>query len=562
MRTRTATVWNPSRDNRDVTDPITPESFVGERIRSRFVVERMIGHGPLSTAFRASDELLQRRVTVKLFHPQHPDDVAVVESQLELATAVARLSHPNIVTVIDRGEHDGMPFVVLEHVRGENFQERIDRFAPLPVAEVVGYGADLARALAYAHAQGVVHGNLRPGNVLISEDREVKVVDFGGGSYLATLTGTDPYLAPERRLHDGPSIALAPAEDIYALGVLLFAALTETEPRGEIDPGALQMLRPDASPRLAAVVARAMAPSVEDRHSSMHELASDLAAVRPAGGARTVRPDALDLADLAPWERDGRALAAAEQTMVSEQGAAARGEADDDQRTLHGVPPAPPERREREPVYRSRRELRARLLVWSMVVVPLAALVLVGVLIAGERARSQRTAPRQDRTLTGTPIQQQIVGAHSYDPYGDKTEHEELVHFIHDGKPDTDRFANSSWKTEGYKQQQMGKPGVGVWVRLARPVQATQLDLQTALVGWGYTVYGASGEAPAQLAQWHQVSGPSYALNKPVHLDTHGQRYDTYLIWVTRLDLDTADPSATSFRARIGEVAILAPPAA
>jgi eukaryotic-like serine/threonine-protein kinase len=164
-----------------VTERLTPDQLLGERIAGRFIVERQIGSGPLSSAFRARDERLHRRVTVKLFHPQHPDDIGVVDAQLELAKSVARLSHPNIATVIDRGEHEGMPFIVLEYVRGENLQERIDRYAPLRVAEVVELGQSIARALTYAHAHGVAHGNLRPENVLISEEREVKLVDFGGG---------------------------------------------------------------------------------------------------------------------------------------------------------------------------------------------------------------------------------------------------------------------------------------------------------------------------------------------------------------------------------------------
>src|SRR5690606_39140479 len=150
----------PARRSRRMADErvpieVSPERLIGERIAGRFVVERLIGSGELSTAFRAHDDRLHRRVTVKLFHPRHRDDVQVVESQLAAARAVARLSHEHIAMLIDRGEHDGMPLVVLEYVRGENLQERIDRFAPLAVAEVVSYGLQLARALAYAHGHGV-----------------------------------------------------------------------------------------------------------------------------------------------------------------------------------------------------------------------------------------------------------------------------------------------------------------------------------------------------------------------------------------------------------------------
>lgn len=525
---------------------LEPESFIGERISGRFVVDRLIGSGPLSAAFRATDQLLQRRVTVKIFSPDHPDDVAVMDSQLELATAVARLTHPNIVTVIDRGEHEGMPFVVLEYVRGENLQERLERFAPLSVAEVVGYGIDIARALAYAHAQGVVHGNLRPGNILISEEREVKLVDFGGGSYIASLTGSDPYLPPERRAHDGPVLELSPAEDIFALGTLLFVALTEHSPAAGIEGAALQMLRPDASPRLAAAVSRAMAEVVEDRHASMHELAADLSAARPSTSNEQVRPDA----GLAPWEVDDTVVDEMSRQATTTVAAIAVHEHE----RPHGLT-------ERQRDRGRRRVLRHRTFGAAIIALPLAGLVLVGVMLAGEHGRSSQPAADVRGGIDGPTYPVPVTRAGSFDPQGTppRQEHEELAGNVHDGD------AATTWNTETYQQQSFrsaGKEGVGIWVRLGSPVAATRLDMELPRddQGWPFTVYAANG-APARLEDWTKVSNPSHAeQGRHVRLDTGEERYDTYMVWMTALSLDpSSDLDKQPFRNRIGEITVRAP---
>ncbi|MCW2949778.1 MAG: serine/threonine protein kinase, partial [Thermoleophilia bacterium] len=419
---------------------LEPEQLVGQRIADRFVVERLIGHGPLSTAFRAHDDRLHRRVTVKLFHPRHQDDVAVVESQLEVASQVARLAHEHIALVIDRGEHDGMPIVVLEFVRGENLHERIERFAPLAVAEVVGYGLQIARALTYAHGQGVVHGNLRPENVLLTEDRDVKLVDFGGGSYVAQLVG-DPYAAPELREVDAGAPSEA-SDDIYALGAVLFTALSEHTPPPGLGAADVQAVRPDVSPRLAAAIATALATDPHERHSSMRGFAAELAAAQSALGGAT--PAAAGVA--AGGDGASDAMFGATQSLPVTTGArpprrhrgsgAASGVGDTATATMQRV------RRPARTRYAG--ETRARLLAWSMVLVPIAALVIVGLMIAGERGTDQigRTTPQSSngpvRLVTPAAVA-------TYDPPpGDGVERDDRLSQINDGDPDT------SWQTEGY----------------------------------------------------------------------------------------------------------------
>lgn len=520
-----------------LTGNVEPERLIGERIAGRFVVERLIGTGELSTAFRAYDDRLHRRVTVKLFHPRHRDDVHVVEAQLAAARAVARLSHEHVAMVIDRGEHDGRPLVVLEHVRGENLQERIERFAPLASGEVVTYALQIARALAYAHGHGVIHGNLRPGNVLLTEEHDVKLVDFGGGSYVAQLVG-DPFAAPELREVDATAPP-EPSDDIYALGALVFVALTEQAPQAGLDQGELQLLRPDVSPRLAAIVARALATDPEGRFLSMREFAAELSGVRE-----------LTVTSVQPFEhgQDTQAFATGDldEATSDEQGTALLAT------TKPGpVPRGTRARRERRRP-RTGREVRARILAWSMVVAPLVALMIFGIMIAGERGSDQVGSKARGATGPDRPLAVASVAA--FDPDGDGDEHSDTKDNVIDDDVAT------TWGTDGYDTRDFNrlKPGVGLMLQLDQAADVRDVQIQTNLPGWTMEVRVADTPA-STLDGWTPVS-EAVAINDgmkvPVDLDGRETRY--VLLWITKLVIDTDDPNRA--RARIGEVTVFGGP--
>src|SRR6187397_2899829 len=132
----------------------------------------------MSSVYRAHDRLLERDVALKVLHEQFTADTDYVERFRREARSVAQLSHPNIVTVIDRGEEDGKQFIVFELVEGENLKELVAR-GPLPVRRVLELGLEVGRALAFAHAQGLVHRDVKPQNVLLNGDGLAKVTDFG-----------------------------------------------------------------------------------------------------------------------------------------------------------------------------------------------------------------------------------------------------------------------------------------------------------------------------------------------------------------------------------------------
>lgn len=508
------------------------DRLMGERIGGRFIVERPIGSGPLSTAFRARDETLGRRVTVKLFHPQHQDDVQVVDSQLNLATAVARLAHPNIATVIDRGEHDGMAFVVTEHVRGENLQERIDRFAPLPVVEVARIAEQVSRALAYAHAHDVCHGNVRPENVLIDEDREVKIVDFGGGSFVASLAAGDPYCPPELA-SQGAALEPVPESDIYALGVLLYVALTEhPPPPGGTDGSRIQLERPDISPRFAAVVAQSIAVDPLARPASMHEVASELgriaASARSSGDGVGAKSESVAFEPAIATKRPRRERrarrSATRQTDTSRPSGAGEDTA--------FMPVQAPTRR------------RGRILITAMIVIPLLVLALVGAMLAGERGADQKSTPK-DKVTTGAAVEVPIVGVVPFDPPpGDGTEHDELVRNISDDDPD------STWETEGYADASLNnKDGVGVVVTLDEAVKLEEMEIDTPQPGWTVEIFGAERPEPA-LEAWTSLSPPSKVIDGiPIQAESKSTAYRYFLVWITELPRD-----GDSYKAKISSI--------
>src|SRR5438094_2093563 len=152
--------------------------LVGEVIADRYELEELVGSGGMSSVFKARDRLLDRNVALKILHEHHLEDAEYVERFRREARAVARLSHPNIVTVIDRGEADGRQFIVFEYVDGQNLKELIRKQGRLPVRTALELGIEVGRALAFAHAGGLIHRDVKPQNVLLGNG-DVKVTDFG-----------------------------------------------------------------------------------------------------------------------------------------------------------------------------------------------------------------------------------------------------------------------------------------------------------------------------------------------------------------------------------------------
>ena len=248
----------------------------GDLIADRYELEELVGTGGMSTVFRAYDRQLERRVAIKILHEHYAGDPEYLERFRREARAVAKLSHPNIVTVIDRGDDGGRQYIVFEYVEGENLKELVVRSGRLPVRRALELALDVAGGLAFAHDHGLVHRDVKPQNVLLSREGEVKVTDFGiarslhvehGVTQTGTVLGTGEYLAPEQA--SGKQVS--PATDVYSLGVVLWELLAGDVPFvGENfvavalrhvnePPPSLRERRPDVTPRLEAAVDRALA---------------------------------------------------------------------------------------------------------------------------------------------------------------------------------------------------------------------------------------------------------------------------------------------------------------
>jgi serine/threonine-protein kinase len=265
----------------------------GDQIADRYELEAIVGSGGMSTVFCAHDVQLDRRVAIKILHERFAGDREYVDRFLHEARSVAQLGHPNIVGVIDRGEDQGRQYIVFEFVSGENLKDLIVRSGPLPVQRTLELAIPVADGLAFAHEHGLVHRDVKPQNVLLSEGGSVKVTDFGiarwldidhGMTQTGTVVGTGEYLSPEQ----AKGGAVSPATDVYSLGVVVWEMLTGHVPfEGENfvavalrhvneTPPDIRDVRRDVPPRLAAAVGTALQKDPARRFPTMRAFAEEL----------------------------------------------------------------------------------------------------------------------------------------------------------------------------------------------------------------------------------------------------------------------------------------------
>jgi WD40 repeat protein len=280
----------PERDPDGVAAALGPGVIVG-----RFELLRVLGQGGFGVVFEARDRELNRLVAFKAMRASRAGADALVKPLHEEAEAAARLNHPNVVTLHDYGIHQGTPYLILELLRGETLQERLRR-GPLTLREGVRVALDVARGLVHAHGQGVLHRDLKPGNVFLTEDGSVKILDFGLARLLdhaALPGGTPAYMAPEQ-LKGEPGDART---DVFALGVVLFQALTGILPytvgggrSAVLDPGPPPPLPLAwAPPELASLVAGALSKDPTGRPQGAHVVRDTLLDVERGLAERAVR---------------------------------------------------------------------------------------------------------------------------------------------------------------------------------------------------------------------------------------------------------------------------------
>jgi serine/threonine-protein kinase len=484
-------------------------TLLGTTLNGRYRLEARIAAGGMSTVYRALDETLQRRVAIKLMNREVASDSDQLERFRREARAVAQLSHPHIVGVIDAGEDEGRPYIVFEYVEGETLKERIRRQGQLSIPEAVAYAIEIARALGAAHARHIVHRDVKPQNVLIDEEGSAKVTDFGIARTLdedgltadGRVLGTTDYVSPEQALGQ----RVTGQSDLYSLGVVLYEMVTGEVPftgdnqvavamkhvREELPD--VQSKRPEVSAALASVIDTATAKRVEDRYADDAELIADL-------------EDALAI------ETSRAGNAAGEVTAVL--------------RTL------PNRTRQRIPFW-----LRHRLGGVLLALIVIAAAVGVAFWLASRAHHGTgKSAQAPPAKLHQVPLCQTC--AHDYNPDAQlgssKTQNSGEVGLAVDNDPGT------AWQTERYYSGSLGKPGVGLYIDANPGVVGRELLVLTKTPGWRGEIWVTNTPPDPNVAfsasNWIKVATVQSVKSKQYfQLATGGARYRYYLIWITAL---------------------------
>ena len=485
-------------------------TLVGMQLNGRYRLDAQIGTGGMSTVYRAFDAVLERRVAVKLMHREIAADTDQLERFRREARAVAQLSHPHIVGVIDAGEEDGRPYIVFEYVEGETLKDRIRRMGRLPVDEAIAYAIEISRALEAAHARHIVHRDVKPQNVLIDEEGSAKVTDFGIARSLdeegltadGRVLGTTDYVSPEQALgHD-----VNGQSDIYSLGVVLYEMLVGDVPfHGENqvsvamkhvreDLPDVQSRRPEISAGLAAILDRMTDKHLEHRYPDAHTLEAELEDALAAEAARS-----------------GRSTGEATAVIA----------------TL-------PERTKRRLPLRMRRRFPVIAVIGVLV---LAAVAVALLAVQGVNRTERGTGQGKVKAPPGTKVVSvKRTSAQDFDPLGKDGEHPEEAFRAVDKDPGT------SWSTESYSGDTLaGKKGVGIYVDAAPGVAATSIEIDTPKPGWQAEIHVAPNgdaprDAPGQGSDWQKLGGGRVKHTRQrFTLRTDGKGYRYYLVWITKL---------------------------
>ncbi|MBR4383344.1 MAG: Stk1 family PASTA domain-containing Ser/Thr kinase, partial [Selenomonadaceae bacterium] len=266
-------------------------------LSGRYELEEKIGSGGMAEVYKAHDRLLARPVAVKILHEAYRSDVEFIERFHREAKSAARLSHPNIVSIYDVGVAGNDHYIVMEYVQSSTLKKKIQDEGPLDLLTATSIAKDIAQGLTHAHANNIVHCDIKPHNILMTDDGHAKITDFGIAravtestlTYGGSVIGSVHYFSPEQARGG----AITPKSDVYSLGVVLYEMLTNKLPftgdnpiqiamkHVEEEPISPSRYRPQIPPMLEAIVCRAMSKSHEIRPSSF-ELVQELANVEAA----------------------------------------------------------------------------------------------------------------------------------------------------------------------------------------------------------------------------------------------------------------------------------------
>jgi serine/threonine-protein kinase len=496
----------------------TSSQMIGTVLSGRYKLEAKLGSGGMSTVYLARDATLDRAVAVKVMHREMSEQPDQLERFRQEARAVAKLSHPNVVAVIDAGEDGGHPYIVFEYVEGETLKQRIARLGALDTQEALAYTIEIGRGLTVAHARHMVHRDIKPQNVLIDAEGRAKLTDFGisrqleqdGMTATGRVLGTTDYVAPEQAMGHG----VDPRSDIYSLGVVLYEMLIGQVPfHADSQVGVamkhvneelpdVQQRRPEVSAATALVVERSTAKDPVERYQEIGEMIDDLSTALEVEAARA-------------------GSTTGEATSV-----------------LDAVPP--PKRKLSGPGR------------WSWAAIALLVLVAGGTLLV---VLFISNGGGGGGALKDKGSAVAISSATDFDPQGDGEEGADTVNLAADGNLET------AWSSEHYDSADFAgtksgpDPGVGLYVTATSAVTPAEMVIRGA-PGWDAQIYAAASGPPEELAEWGEPVGEIAEAGESAEIGLDVATPAKYfLIWFTK-----AAPSldqAGRYRLEIDDVKLI-----
>jgi serine/threonine-protein kinase len=447
-------------------------AMIGTVLSGRYRLEAKLGSGGMSTVYLARDQTLDRQVAVKVMHREMSEQADQLERFRQEARSVAKLSHPNVVSVIDAGEDGGHPYIVFEYIEGETLKQRINRDGALAPQEAIAYAIEIARGLSMAHARNMVHRDIKPQNILIDAEGRAKLTDFGisrqleqdGMTATGRVLGTTDYVAPEQAM----GRKVDPRTDIYSLGVVLYEMLIGQVPfSADSQVGVamkhvneelpdVQRRRPEVSAAVALVVERSTAKDPNERYQQVGEMIDDLSTALEVEAARA-------------------GSTTGEATSV-----------------LDAVPPP-----KRKLPGRGRRSWAA---IVGLLLVAGAVLLVVELISGGNLGGGGANKGK------GSPVS--ITSATDYDPQGDGQEVGSKVGLSVDGDP-----GGTAWESEHYESDTFAgtktgpDPGVGIYVTTSAPAMPARMIVRTPTPGWDAQIFAIDSGPPEDLSEWGEPVG-------------------------------------------------------
>jgi eukaryotic-like serine/threonine-protein kinase len=476
--------------------PVNAWPEVGVLVGGRYALVRRIATGGMAEVWEAEDTVLSRPVAAKLLVGHLAADTAFVTRFRREAVAAARLSHPHVVSIYDTCAGEGGEAIVMELVRGGTVRAALDERGSFPVRQAVGVAVQVADGLAHAHARGLVHRDVKPSNILLSDDGRVLVTDFGIAKAAqeasdvtgaGQVVGTAKYLSPEQ-VQGQP---LDPRSDVYSVGVVLYEMLCGRVPFRAENPTAMALARLTTVPlrprqvragiprRIEEVVLKAMARRPEDRYPSAADLRAALLAVELSGMEEPVHTASFDVIDSTPIARTAG--------------------------------PATGRRR-----------------FWLVpvgLIVVIGATLGIGVVVGRTRRGHDVFNPGPSPAAT-TGAAVSVGPAQTFDP-GGGGDHPELLGALTDGDPST------AWYTHTYTTASFGglKSGTGAVLPLVSATRVGTLTVASPAAGWKASVYVA--DAPqTTLAAW---GSPVATLSGAGTVSLGGRTAGALLLWITDL---------------------------